>query len=94
MGVLNCSLNCSSSVVPNVGLQEFPRSRVFFGDYAVSDLVAEQEAWYWLPPYNNYRASDEFKDAIREYGFYAFGKSSDSRLCAGQLEQTTLSVTD
>jgi len=60
----------------NVDLQIFPQLRVAFGDYADINLMELQEAWYWLPPYRNYRASDEFKDAIRYYGFYAFWKES------------------
>ena len=58
----------------NVNLQEFPELRVTFGDYAEIDLITQQEAWYWLPPHRNYRASNEFKEAIRDYGFYALWK--------------------
>jgi TolB-like protein len=60
----------------NVDLQDFPQVRVAFGDYTDIDIVAEQEAWYWLPLFRNYRASDEFKDAIRHYGYFAFWKES------------------
>jgi hypothetical protein len=60
----------------NVDLQTFPQLRVTFGDYAGIDLVAEQDAWYWLPPYKNFRASDEFKEAIRKYGYYAHWKEN------------------
>ena len=60
----------------NVELQDFSQVRAAFGDYAGIDLIAEQEAWYWQPLYRNYRASDEFKDAIRHYGYYALWKES------------------
>ena len=64
------------AVSANVDLQAFPQLRVAFGDYAGIDLVSKSEPWYWLPPYRNYRASDEFKDAIRKYGFYALWKEN------------------
>jgi len=64
------------AVSADVDLQQFPELRVAFGDYASIDLVTEQEAWYWLPPFRNYRASDEFKDAIRYSGYYAFWKET------------------
>jgi adenylate cyclase len=54
----------------------YPQLRIAFGDYAGIDLIAQQEAWYWLPPFRNYRTSDEFKDAIRDYGFYALWKEN------------------
>jgi hypothetical protein len=64
------------AVSADVDLQQFPELRAAFGDYAGIDLVEGQEAWYWLPPYRNYRASEEFKDAVRYHGFYAYWKEN------------------
>lgn len=58
----------------DVDLHPYHELRVVFGDYSNIDLITMQEAWYWLPPYRKYRASDEFKDAIRRYGFYELWK--------------------
>jgi TolB-like protein len=58
------------AAIAGVDLQSYSELRVAFGDYSNIDLTAMQEAWYWLPTYRKFRASDEFKAAIRKYGFF------------------------
>ena len=64
------------AVGAGVDLQRFPVVRVAFGDYTDIDLFDDQEAWYWLPQFRRYRASDEFKNAMRESGFYQLWKET------------------
>jgi TolB-like protein len=59
-----------------VDLRKYPELRVAFGDYTDVDLIAAQDSWFWLPMFRKFRASDEFKDSIREYGYDTFWRES------------------
>ena len=58
-----------------VALEEQPEILAAFGAYDRVDNMLNSELWYWLPVYSNYRKSPQFREMIRDLGYYDLWKA-------------------
>ncbi len=59
----------------NVVLELYPEILAAFRAYERVDNALNSELWYWLPVYSNYRKSPQFKEMIRDFGYYDLWKA-------------------